>query len=108
MHEVHRPVIQEIREVIQPYRRVIQEIQPVIEQVQTVVARGEGRANNAQGNQGLILSQPLQLNNQVLGNGELGNSNGGYGTLANLGYEAARSQLWNNAKQLSRSRAASS
>ena len=43
-HEVHRPVIQEIREVIIPSRNVIQEIKPVIENVQTLVAKGEGRS----------------------------------------------------------------
>jgi hypothetical protein len=43
VHEVRRPVIQELREVIVPYRRVVQEIQPVVEQVQTIVARGEPR-----------------------------------------------------------------
>jgi len=41
IHEVLRPVIQEIREVITPYRRVVQEIQPVIETVNTIVAKGE-------------------------------------------------------------------
>ena len=46
IHEVVRPVIQELREVIVPYRRVVQEIQPVIEQVQTTVAKGQGRENN--------------------------------------------------------------
>lgn len=33
IHEIIRPVIQEVREIIQPYRRIIQEIRPVQEQV---------------------------------------------------------------------------
>ncbi len=41
VHEVLRPVIQELREVITPYRRVVQEIQPVVETVNTIVAKGE-------------------------------------------------------------------
>jgi hypothetical protein len=44
VHEVMRPVIQEVREVITPYRQVVQEIRPVVEEVHTVVAKGEGRA----------------------------------------------------------------
>ena len=43
IHEVLRPVIQEVREVIQPYRKVTQEIRPVLEEVHTRVAKGEGR-----------------------------------------------------------------
>jgi hypothetical protein len=43
IHEVTKPIIQEVREVITPYRRVTQEIQPVIEDIQTIVARGDGR-----------------------------------------------------------------
>lgn len=42
IHEVNKPIVQEVREVIQPYRQVTQEVQPVIEQIHTVVARGEG------------------------------------------------------------------
>jgi len=43
IHEVIKPVIQEVREIIQPYRRVTQEIRPVIEEVHTVVHKGEKR-----------------------------------------------------------------
>jgi hypothetical protein len=48
VHEVVKPVIQEVREIIQPYRRVTQEIRPVIEEVHTVVHKGEGRRSQAQ------------------------------------------------------------
>ena len=41
LHEVTKPIIQEVREVITPYRRVVQEIQPVQEDVHTIVARGQ-------------------------------------------------------------------
>ena len=41
VHEVMKPVIQEVREVIQPYRRVTQEIRPVIEEVHTIVHKGD-------------------------------------------------------------------
>jgi len=47
LHEVLRPVIQEVREVIQPYRRVTQEVRPVLEEVHTVVAKGEPRLRGA-------------------------------------------------------------
>jgi len=41
LHEVLKPVIQEVREVIQPFRKITQEILPVQEEVHSVVARGE-------------------------------------------------------------------
>ncbi len=44
VHEVVRPVIQEVREVIQPHRRVVQKIAPVLEEVHTVVAKGVGKS----------------------------------------------------------------
>lgn len=49
IHEVVKPVIQEVREIIQPYRRVTQEIRPVIEEVHTVVHKGEPRRQLAGG-----------------------------------------------------------
>ncbi|XP_054159723.1 uncharacterized protein LOC128957933 [Oppia nitens] len=52
VHEVVKPVIQEVREIIQPYRRVTQEIRPVIEEVHTVVHKGEGRRGQQQYNGG--------------------------------------------------------
>jgi len=52
IHEVVKPVIQEVREIIQPYRRVTQEIRPVIEEVHTVVHKGEGRRGGQQLNGG--------------------------------------------------------
>ncbi|KAI2808735.1 hypothetical protein RDWZM_005940 [Blomia tropicalis] len=45
VHEVKKPIIQEVREIITPYRRVIQEIQPVQEEIHTIVAKGEARRN---------------------------------------------------------------
>lgn len=42
IHQVTKPVVQEVREVIQPYRQVLQEINPVIEQTGTIVTQGEG------------------------------------------------------------------
>jgi hypothetical protein len=44
VHEVTKPIIQEVREIITPFRRVIQEIRPVQEEIQTIVARGEPRS----------------------------------------------------------------
>ncbi|KPM10976.1 DFP2-like protein 38 [Sarcoptes scabiei] len=41
IHEVKKPIIQEVREIITPFRRVIQEIQPVMEEIHTIVAKGE-------------------------------------------------------------------
>ncbi|KAF7495989.1 hypothetical protein SSS_09611 [Sarcoptes scabiei] len=43
IHEVKKPIIQEVREIITPYRKVVQEIQPVMEEIHTIVAKGEGR-----------------------------------------------------------------
>nr|XP_027206172.1 solute carrier family 41 member 3-like [Dermatophagoides pteronyssinus] len=43
VHEVRKPIIQEVREIITPYRKVYQEIQPVMEEIHTVVAKGEQR-----------------------------------------------------------------
>lgn len=43
VHEVIRPIIQEVHEIIQPYRRVVQQVQPVIEEVRTVVAKDAGK-----------------------------------------------------------------
>ena len=43
VHDIQKPVIQEVREVIQPYRRITQEIRPVIEEVHTIVHKGERR-----------------------------------------------------------------
>jgi hypothetical protein len=47
VHEVYKPIIQELREVIQPFRKVIQEVKPVLEEVHTVVAKGEPRLRAA-------------------------------------------------------------
>jgi hypothetical protein len=64
IHEVTKPIIQEVREVITPFRRVTQEIQPVVEDIQTIVARGEAR-------------------NFGVGTGFV--AGGGFGGVANLG-----------------------
>ncbi len=41
LHEVVKPVIQEVREIIQPFRRITQQILPVQEEIHSVVARGQ-------------------------------------------------------------------
>ncbi len=73
IHEVTKPIIQEVREVITPFRRVIQEIKPVQEEIQTIVARGEARNFNVGGYGGGIAGG--------LGSGGYGGSavSGGYG-----------------------------
>ena len=43
LHEVVKPVIQEVREIIQPFRKITQEILPVQEEVHSLVARGENQ-----------------------------------------------------------------
>ena len=43
LHEVVKPVIQEVREIIQPFRKITQEILPVQEEVHSIVARGENQ-----------------------------------------------------------------
>ena len=60
VHQLLRPVIQEVFEVIQPYRRVTQEVRPVLEEVHTIVAK-----NSAQ--QTLPGSQRQRPNNQPIG-----------------------------------------
>ena len=47
VHEVYKPIFQEVREVIQPFRKVIQKVEPVLEEVHTVVAKGEPRLRAA-------------------------------------------------------------
>jgi len=42
IHNVNRPVRQEVNEVIQPYRSLTQTVEPVIESTHTNIARGEG------------------------------------------------------------------
>jgi len=41
VHEVRKPVIQEVREVILPFRRITQEILPVAEEIHTIVHKGD-------------------------------------------------------------------
>lgn len=41
IHEVVKPVIQEVREIIQPFRKITQQILPVQEEVLSVVSKGE-------------------------------------------------------------------
>jgi len=42
IHNVVRPVIQQVNEVVQPYRTLTQTVEPVIEQTHTNIAQGEG------------------------------------------------------------------
>lgn len=49
VHNVYRPVIQEVTEVIQPYRKVLQKVEPVIEEMKTIISKAspEGQAGAA-------------------------------------------------------------
>ena len=62
VHEVTKPVIQELREIITPFRKVIQVIEPVREEVLTKVHKNSG------------------------GNGGYGGNDGGYGGKSEGGY----------------------
>ncbi|CAG2173785.1 unnamed protein product [Oppiella nova] len=62
LHEVVKPVIQEVRETIVPFRRITQEILPVQEEVQTVVARGERQQVIAQPQ---VVAQPVAVAQRV-------------------------------------------
>jgi hypothetical protein len=42
IHNVVRPVVQQVNEVVQPYRTLTQTVEPVIEQTHTNIAQGEG------------------------------------------------------------------
>ena len=79
VHEVTKPVIQEVREIIQPYRRVTQEVRPVIEEIHTVVHKGERRA---------AARAPLPLKGAAPAYGA-GALKGG-AQAANTGYKAAK------------------
>jgi len=81
VHEVTKPIIQEVREVITPYRRVVQEIKPVVEDIQTIVARGEARNTGVAatgygvgGSSGIALSGGSSLGS--FGTGSVGLSSG--------------------------------
>ena len=47
VHEVYKPIIQELRETIQPFRKIIQKVEPVQEEVHTVVAQGQPQLHAA-------------------------------------------------------------
>ena len=81
LHEVLRPVIQEVREVIQPYRRVTQEVRPVLEEVHTVVAKGD----RSKGSYGLA-APAIAADAGVL---DYGGGLGGLGLSAGKGYKSA-------------------
>uniref|UniRef100_A0A6P6YEY6 Uncharacterized protein LOC113797800 n=1 Tax=Dermatophagoides pteronyssinus TaxID=6956 RepID=A0A6P6YEY6_DERPT len=39
IHNVYRPVIQEVTEVVQPFRKVVQKVEPVIEEMKTIISK---------------------------------------------------------------------
>lgn len=78
VHEVTKPVIQEVREIITPFRRVIQEIKPVQEEIQTIIAKGEPRGNLAASGMG----GGLALGGGGSSGGGFGGSGGGFGGLS--------------------------
>nr|XP_046912743.1 transcription factor mef2A-like [Dermatophagoides farinae] len=39
IHNVYRPVIQEVTEVVQPFRKVLQKVEPVIEEMKTIISK---------------------------------------------------------------------
>ena len=88
MHEVTKPIIQEVREVIAPYRRVVQEIQPVQEEIQTIVARGQERVQNG----GFFGSQhnnnnygPVAMPFPAVSQQPISNFGSGFGSKSNFG-----------------------
>ena len=48
-HEVHKPIIQTVKEFIQPYRTVIQTLKPVIEDIRTIVPKDSDVQHQHQG-----------------------------------------------------------
>ncbi|OTF70732.1 DFP2-like protein, partial [Euroglyphus maynei] len=52
VHEVTKPIVQEVREVIKPYRKVVQTIKPVHEEVLTLVHKGTGYGDGGYGGSG--------------------------------------------------------
>ena len=70
VHEVVKPVIQELKEIITPYRKVIQVIEPVREERLTKVHKSEGKSGYGGDEDGYGSS---------LGGGYGGEENKGYG-----------------------------
>ncbi|OTF71228.1 DFP2-like protein, partial [Euroglyphus maynei] len=52
IHEVKKPIIQEVREIIIPYRKVVQEVRPAKEEVKTIVSQGQGGGGGYGGSSG--------------------------------------------------------
>jgi len=95
LHEVLRPVIQEVREVIQPYRRVTQEVRPVLEEVLTVVAKGDRLAKGGAIIADAGLANGLALDGGYglgggLGGGLAGGLGGGLALSGGKGYKAKK------------------
>ena len=61
VHNVQRPILQQVNEIISPYRQIRQQVQPVQENIEQVVARGYQQ----QPAQLAYAQQPLQLVQQV-------------------------------------------
>ena len=47
-HEVHKPIIQNVREYIQPFRNIVQTLKPVIEDIRTIVPKDSDVQHNHQ------------------------------------------------------------
>ncbi|KAJ6219675.1 hypothetical protein RDWZM_005487 [Blomia tropicalis] len=73
VHEVNKPIVQEVREVISPYRKVVQTIKPVHEEVVTLVHKGTHGYGGGKGGYG------------GGGGGGYGGGKGGYGKSGGYG-----------------------
>lgn len=65
IHEVVKPVIQEIREIIQPFRKITQQILPVQEEVHSIVSKGEKRSNIEQVTDDAALASSIPEEEQI-------------------------------------------
>jgi len=84
IHNVHRPVVQQVNEVVQPYRTLTQTVEPVIEQAHTNIAQGEGvrltgLTSGVVGGSGVIAASGLGVAAPAVAVGGLRVANAGLG-----------------------------
>jgi hypothetical protein len=85
IHNVVRPVVQQVNEVVQPYRTLTQTVEPVIEQTHTNIAQGEGvrlsgLTSGVVGGTGVLAASGVGIAAPAIAAPALGYGLGGYRT----------------------------
>ncbi|KAJ6220895.1 hypothetical protein RDWZM_006707 [Blomia tropicalis] len=62
VHNVYRPVIQEVTEIVQPYRKVLQKVEPVIEEMKTIITKASPDGKSGEPLQPIGPQQNYQTN----------------------------------------------